>query len=392
MAGELIVKNGLRVSGSVLATIGFTGSFSGSFSGSFAGSIATSTSASFSATASYINPLTQSVIIKGTGTTSATNALSIFNANASASLVVRDDGRVGLGGITSPSAVLDISGSLNIKGVGLYINSTQNYGAARLYTSYGYLSGEFYIIPSGSAPEAFVFSPNGGMTIGGFTIGGTSGSPPAYGLTVSGSVGIGTRVPTTQLDVSGSGRFTGNLTVTGSIIAASFTGSHQGTSSWATNALTASAVNTLSQNVVITGSLTVGAIAPGSGENTLIVGPPPNGGTGEGGQILLSATGGTYTSASMLDTYQNRFRVLRGTNASSDAFKLQIDLDTGQLQIPNYTGPTSFAGTSTAYLSVDSSGNVLTSDPISGYTGIVTINSMPPVNFDIRNGLIVNVF
>ena len=43
-----------------------------------------------------------------------------------------------------------------------------------------------------------------------------------------------------KLDVSGSGRFTNGLTVTGSLIAPNITGSLQGTSSWATNALTAS--------------------------------------------------------------------------------------------------------------------------------------------------------
>jgi hypothetical protein len=41
------------------------------------------------------------------------------------------------------------------------------------------------------------------MSIGGFTIGGTAGSPPAYGLAVSGSIGIGTRVPTARLHISG---------------------------------------------------------------------------------------------------------------------------------------------------------------------------------------------
>jgi len=47
-------------------------------------------------------------------------------------------------------------------------------------------------------------------------MGGTTGSPPAYGLAVSGSVGIGTRAPIAKLDVSGSGRFTAGLNITGS--------------------------------------------------------------------------------------------------------------------------------------------------------------------------------
>jgi hypothetical protein len=101
------------------------------------------------------------------------------------------------------------------------------------------------------------------MSIGGFTIGGTTGSPPAYGLAVSGSIGIGTRTPITQLDVSGSGRFTSNLTVTGSVIATSLTGSLLGTASYATQALSASwapgggAAFPYVGTAVITGSLIV---------------------------------------------------------------------------------------------------------------------------------------
>lgn len=159
--------------------------------------------------------------------------------------------------------------------------------------------------------------------------------------------------------------------VTASIVSASsgFTGSLLGT------ATSASFVNPLSQSVIITGSLTIGSSSVGVGENTLVVGPAPNGGTGEGGQILLSAVGDTYTTASMIDNYQNKFRVLRGTNAGSDAYKMQIDMHTGQVQIPNYTSPSSFTGTVAAYLAVDSSGNVLTTSSAAGGGGGVTINN-----------------
>jgi len=202
-----------------------------------------------------------------------------------------------------------------------------------------------------------------------------------------------------KLIYSGSAAVLSN--VSASSYTGSFTGSLFGTSSWAVSssravnstsasfASTSSYVNILNQNVIITGSLAVGLNSLGSNENTLAVGPPPAGGSGEGGQILLAASGGLYTSASMLDTYQDQFRILRGTNAGSDAFKLQINLDTGQLQLPNYNSPTSFPGASIANLSSDNSGNVIT---VAGYSGIVTINTMPPVNFDIQNGIIVNVF
>jgi hypothetical protein len=63
---------------------------------------------------------------------------------------------------------------------------------------------------------------------------------PLY-LSDSGSVGIGTTNPTSTLDISGSGRFTNGLTVTGSlIVTGGITGSLLGTASYATQALSAS--------------------------------------------------------------------------------------------------------------------------------------------------------
>jgi hypothetical protein len=139
-------------------------------------------------------------------------------------------------------------------------------------------------------------------------------------------------------------------------------------SSFATSALTASFVNRLNQSVVITNALAIGTSSFGSTENTLVVGLPQAGGSGEGGQILLQASGGLYTSASMLDNYQNRFRILRGTNASSDAEQFSLNLHTGQLVINRYTGSGAFPGTAAATLAVDSSGNVITITGTGGST------------------------
>ncbi len=156
------------------------------------------------------------------------------------------------------------------------------------------------------------------------------------------------------------------------------TASLHGTASWAESvttssyALTASFVNLLNQSVIITGSLTVGSGSIGVGENTLVIGPAPNGGIGEGGQILLSAVGGTYTSASMIDNYQNRFRILRGTNAGSDAEIASLNMSTGQLILNKYTGSGAFPGTAAANLAVDTSGNVITVTP--GASSTATFN------------------
>jgi len=55
--------------------------------------------------------------VKGSGVTSATTALRVENTNASASLVVLDDGNVGIG-TSTPNTTLDIVGSVNISSSG----------------------------------------------------------------------------------------------------------------------------------------------------------------------------------------------------------------------------------------------------------------------------------
>ena len=63
---------------------------------------------------------------------------------------------------------------------------------------------------------------------------------------------------------TGSAIITGSLIVTGSTTSTlGFTGSLFGTSSWANNSLTASYVDTLNQDVTITGTLTVGGEVSG---------------------------------------------------------------------------------------------------------------------------------
>jgi hypothetical protein len=156
------------------------------------------------------------------------------------------------------------------------------------------------------------------------------------------------------------------------------------TASYAMNAGGGGAAFPYSGSAVITGSLlisgsglTIGTNSLGANENTLTLGAPPAGGSGEGGQLGLNAAGGTYTSASFIDNYQNQIRILRGSNVSSDALVTQWNLHTKQMQLPAYTNASAFAGTATANLAVDSSGNVITVSTSGGtvfpYTGNAVI-------------------
>ena len=126
----------------------------------------------------------------------------------------------------------------------------------------------------------------------------------------------------------------------------------------ASNALTASFVNTLNQNVLITGSLTIGSGSLGSSENTLTLGARDTG--GEGGQLGFNASGGSYITASFIDNYQDRLRILKGTNAGSTGEIASFNLRTLQVTFPAYTSVSSFPGTVAANLAVDSAGNILT--------------------------------
>jgi hypothetical protein len=154
----------------------------------------------------------------------------------------------------------------------------------------------------------------------------------------------------------------GNVSITGSLnVSGSITGSLLGTASFATSASqaqTASFVNTLNQNIIISGSATIGSTTSGASENTLTLGARDT--TSEGGQLGLNAPGGSYISASFIDLYQNRLRILKGTNVTSTGEVAAWNMHTLQMSLPAYTSAISFAGTSSAELAVDSSGNIIT--------------------------------
>ena len=336
-------------------------------SASFAVSASRAVSSSFASTSSFLTSNTNAFIQNGNsfGTTALlgtndNNPLAL-ETNGTTRMYISSLGDVGIGN-TGPSEKLDVEGNI-------YAN--------------GYIQGISAIVSDQSGVSTFG-SNSGTRSI---RVGRAGTSNDIFITGSSGNVGIGTTTPNAKLDVSGSAIVTGSLTVTNGI-----TGSLFGTSSWAISASnattasyvlqavsasfasTASYVNTLNQNVLITGSATIASTTAGASENTLTLGPSPAGGTGEGGQLGLNAVGGTYTSASFIDNWQNHIRILRGTNASSDGLIAQWNLQSKQMNLSGYISPTAIPGTVSGLLAFDTSGNIITTTTGSGGGG-VTINN-----------------
>ena len=406
-----------QVTGSVIATQGFTGSLQGT--------------ASFAVSSS--NALTASFVSNISGTT---NYVPKFTGtNSLSSSLIYDNGTGVAIGTTSTVARLTVTSA----GTGTGANGTGIY----VFTNGG------PAIDAGAANSSSISATNNSVNsptlvaqnIGSgpiFSLSNNSATNVLYVLN-NGRVGLGNTTPNADLDVSGSVIITGSLRVLRGI-----TGSLQGTASFAvssSNALTASFVvsssyaisssNALSSSwasfaannfylggspfvgyvpyangnltltnssiyytggnlgintttpsaslhvngaVLITSSLTVGSSSLGASENTVTLGARDA--AGEGGQLGFNAPGGTYTSASMIDNYQNRLRILRGTNAGSDAEIAWWSMHNKQMALPAYNSTSAFPGTATALLAVDTSGNVITVATGSGGGGSGTVTNV----------------
>jgi hypothetical protein len=121
-------------------------------------------------------------------------------------------------------------------------------------------------------------------------------------------------------------------------------------------------------NLIVTGSTAIGTGSLGPFENTLTLGARDTG--GEGGQLGFSPSGGTWTSASFIDLYQDRLRILKGTSATSTGEVARFNMHTNQMGLAGYTSVSSFPGTAVGLLAFDSAGNILTTT--AGGSGTVT--------------------
>jgi len=186
-----------------------------------------------------------------------------------------------------------------------------------------------YIIVQGGGVGAVprdLLNPNeatiiqGGLfrNIGGVGVSGTS--PAASTLAGLTDVSIGTKSTGDLLFFSGSlwyntKTLSGSYTITGSLnISGSITGSLFGTASWATNALTASYVNPLTQNVIITGSTFISssnATQLQVGNNLLFVSNSGNIGintTGSDAFLFIKNTG-DVSGGNKTSMFEHRFGV-----------------------------------------------------------------------------------
>jgi len=181
--------------------------------------------------------------VRGSGATSATTALQVENSSASPSLIVLDNGYVGIG-TGSAAYKLDVLDS-----AATYVAQFRGSNSSYIISGDTSLAGESGLNARNNTGQMFLAISASIITLSGAgganTIAFRPGGSERMRVNSSGNVLIGTTTDAGfRLDVSGSGRFTNGLTVTGSLIATSFTGSLQGTASWATNVVSASGVST----------------------------------------------------------------------------------------------------------------------------------------------------
>ena len=294
-------QNGLIVSGALTAP-SITGSLFGTSSWSVSSSYAVSTS--YATTASNLLGGTNNYIAMWTGSTSLTSSLMY---QSQSSVVVN-------------SPIL-FTGTPSYPGIGstaIYHNNTYglvNTGSGSLYdlSYFNGIGGQVWGVIANTYNSEFFGTLKAVNT---FTLGSVKFTDNStYGNTIwgrtgntdisvtitndSGQVGngygfyyhnnanvsIGTQIDSGyKLDVSGSGRFINGLSVTGSLGAPNITGSLQGTSSWALNAITASYVlnapssttfpytgsAVISGSLSLTGSLSITGSTTQIGNNNLL--------------------------------------------------------------------------------------------------------------------------
>jgi hypothetical protein len=185
--------------------------------------------------------------VRGSGATSSTTALRIENSNASSSMVVLDDGNIGIG-TTTPLYKVHISSSNNNDGLAIHYIANNSTLFPFIISSNADTSGNYVRINTSIIELRRNGAASTIRTVG-------SNNPLSLQTDVGDIVILPNQTEVVRINSN-------TLIVTGSLIVTQgITGSLFGTSSWAQNALTASFVNTLNQDLIFNGNLTLNGTA-----------------------------------------------------------------------------------------------------------------------------------
>jgi hypothetical protein len=291
---EIIPQN-IQLTNSSSATITFPVNKSGFAIASLGGSSNIATTSSYALTASYVlNAISASYVLQAKNAISASYVLQAQNAITASYALIAQNARTAS-----------------------YVSQAQT----AITASYALTAS--YTLNAQSAS----FTPNALTTasVSLNTITFTKGDGSTFPITVNtGSGGGGVTFPYT-----GSAIITGSLVVTGSIISTlGFTGSLQGTASWANNAISSS------YPIAVTGS-TLRSVSPAGGEN----GASTNNSIFLGSESGRSATNAYYSNFIGADAgsqatnayYSNFIGASAGTSATSASFSNFIGRSAGEL-------------------------------------------------------------
>jgi len=290
------------------------------------------------------------VHIKGAGATSATTALRVENTNGSASLTIRDDGSsIFTNDLTVTGSILYRYPSYGSFTLNNAWTDAVNNNSISIYDGNGNIS---LIASPGSYTRSIIMkpSPSAGVLIGPYDTG--------NGTTWS-----------NILNVSGSSNFIGNVTVTGSLIAPSITGSLQGTASWATNAATASFLlgSVTSASFAATASFLSGRLSVIRSFNTgSIIGP---GGSAATASVSLAIPAYTFKPGDMVRVKARIAKVATGGNTTVTIFHNYTNTILGANSLGILTGNTTYMQLERTYNLLPQAGVSLSSDVESAGVG-----------------------
>jgi hypothetical protein len=264
---SLSITNGATIYGGITGSLFGTSSWAANATNATTASyILNAVSSSFASTASFVrNAISASYVLNAVSASYVLNAQSasyVQNAQ-SASYVQNAQSASYILNAVSSSFATTASHALNggvtkiIAGPNITISPTSGLGEVAISASSvgGFTPSLSTDLVAKNITASANISASGDLSIRGFSS--VSASIAAL------SLGIGTLAQVTALGA------TTTTPITASIISASsFTGSLFGTASWAINARTASFINNLNQNIIITGSLTQGLNNLSSGTNS----------------------------------------------------------------------------------------------------------------------------